>query len=235
MAIAFASTLGRQLLPAPILGRRRDIDSHKRSMLNASVRTPAIIASPKYPRHLNCPRCGLSILVRPHRAAIGHCPRCVGRSRVIVELFSSTLPADVLYDENSLPRVDGELARSYQTSSSMSTPRFGERHQRAQAVDNVRRAEPLALVAKRPVAIRLSAIGERAASPRSRPRLATCPSRSPAGRTGRAEPETGKPARGMVIPRKHPGMEVACALLAGRELHTPMIATSSEPARSQSC
>lgn len=60
--------------------------------------------------HLNCPRCGLSIEVRPHRAAIRHCPRCVGRSQLIIELFSSTLPADVLYDENSLPRVDSELA-----------------------------------------------------------------------------------------------------------------------------
>jgi hypothetical protein len=29
---------------------------------------------------------------------------------LIIELFSSTLPADVLYDENSLPRVDSELA-----------------------------------------------------------------------------------------------------------------------------
>jgi transcription elongation factor Elf1 len=69
----------------------------------------ATIDSPKFPRHLNCPRCGLSILVQPHRAAIRHCPRCVARSRVIVELFSSTLPADVLYDEGSVPRVDGEL------------------------------------------------------------------------------------------------------------------------------
>jgi hypothetical protein len=34
---------------------------------------------------------------------------------VIVELFSSTLPADVLYDEGSLPRVDGEPARSRKT------------------------------------------------------------------------------------------------------------------------
>jgi hypothetical protein len=29
---------------------------------------------------------------------------------VIVELFSSTLLADVLYEENSLPRVDDEPA-----------------------------------------------------------------------------------------------------------------------------
>jgi len=58
--------------------------------------------------HLNCPRCGLSIEARPQRAPIRHCPRCVGRGRVIVELFSSTLPADLLYDERSLPRADGE-------------------------------------------------------------------------------------------------------------------------------
>ena len=37
--------------------------------------------------HLNCPRCGLSIEVRPCRTAIRHCPRCVARSRVIVELW----------------------------------------------------------------------------------------------------------------------------------------------------
>jgi hypothetical protein len=30
---------------------------------------------------------------------------------VIVELFSSPLAADVLYDENSLPRVDGGSLR----------------------------------------------------------------------------------------------------------------------------
>lgn len=45
--------------------------------------------------------------MQPHRAAIRHCPRCVGRNRLLVELFSSTLPADVLYDHSSLPRVDG--------------------------------------------------------------------------------------------------------------------------------
>jgi len=29
---------------------------------------------------------------------------------MIVELFSSILPADLLYDKNSLPRVDDKLA-----------------------------------------------------------------------------------------------------------------------------
>jgi hypothetical protein len=85
--------------------------------------------------------------VQPHRAAIRHCPRCVGRNRVTVELFSSTLPADVLYDESSLPRVDGEPVRSCKTA--------------------------------------------------------------------RAHAEAGEPARGLAIPRKHLGMELAYALLLG--------------------
>jgi hypothetical protein len=92
--------------------------------------------------HLNCPRCGLSIAVRPHRTAIRHCPRCVGRSRVLVELFSSALPADVLYEEGSLPQVDGETAFSGDTSASAKDPHPAERR-RAQVVDKLRRAEPL--------------------------------------------------------------------------------------------
>jgi hypothetical protein len=100
---------------------------------------------------LCCPRCGLSIEVRPGRTAIRHCPRCVAR-RVIVELFSSTLPADVLYEENSLPRADDELAPA-------STPSSGKLRQPAQVDDNLRRAQPLALVAKRPMA--MSAYGDR--------------------------------------------------------------------------
>ncbi len=54
--------------------------------------------------YLNCPRCGLSIALRVRWLAIKHCPRCVARSRTIVELFSSQLPAPVLYGENWLPQ-----------------------------------------------------------------------------------------------------------------------------------
>jgi hypothetical protein len=108
--------------------------------------------------HLNCPRCGLSIEVRPCRVAIRHCPRCVARSRVIVELFSSTLPADVLYEENSLPRVDD---KQIPASASIS----GKQHQQAQAGENFRQAQPLVLVVKRPMAISPPAIDERAAFP----------------------------------------------------------------------
>lgn len=108
--------------------------------------------------HLNCPRCGLSIAVRPYRAMIRHCPRCVARARVVVDLFSSTLPADVLYQEDSLPLVDDDLAPA-------STPSLGERRQQpAQAGENFRRAQVLALV-KRPMAISPPAVDERAAPP----------------------------------------------------------------------
>lgn len=111
-------------------------------------------------RHLNCPRCGLSILVQPYRAAIRHCPRCVGRNRVIVELFGSTLPAGVLYDENSLPRADGESPRSSRIAATDNPPYSGAPHDRAQAPDEVSGAEPLAPIAKRPIALSPSAIGE---------------------------------------------------------------------------
>jgi hypothetical protein len=105
--------------------------------------------------HLNCPRCGLSIEVRPNRAAMRHCPRCVGRSRLIVDLFSSTLPADVLYDENSLPRVGDALALA-------NTPICEQRHQRARMGENFRQTQALALVVKRPTAISPAAADERA-------------------------------------------------------------------------
>ncbi len=58
--------------------------------------------------YLNCPRCGLSIAVRSRWLAIRHCPRCVARSRTIVELFGSRLPARVLYGESWLPQADAE-------------------------------------------------------------------------------------------------------------------------------
>lgn len=53
---------------------------------------------------LNCPRCGLSVEVRSRWMAIKHCPRCLGRARTLVELFSSSLPVEVLYAERLRPR-----------------------------------------------------------------------------------------------------------------------------------
>jgi hypothetical protein len=67
---------------------------------------------------LNCPRCGLSIALRSRWLAITHCPRCVARSRTIVELFSSRLPAPVLYGENWLPGADAEPHHARQEASS---------------------------------------------------------------------------------------------------------------------
>jgi hypothetical protein len=55
--------------------------------------------------YLNCPRCGLSIRPRTAWLAISHCPRCIARSRTLVELFRSRLPAEVLYASHLLPRA----------------------------------------------------------------------------------------------------------------------------------
>jgi hypothetical protein len=63
-------------------------------------REPTVVErrpSAREPLFLNCPRCGLSI--RPRRPWLGieHCPRCLARSRILVRLFASRLPADELY------------------------------------------------------------------------------------------------------------------------------------------
>lgn len=57
---------------------------------------------------LNCPRCGLTITPKVSGLAISQCPRCLARTRAMVELFGSRLPADVLYAEDSRP--NGEAA-----------------------------------------------------------------------------------------------------------------------------
>ena len=128
--------------------------------------------------HLNCPRCGLSVAVRPYRAAIKHCPRCVARARVVVELFSSALPADVLYEEGLLPRSDDELAPA-------STPSLGKRRQPAQVSENFRQAQTLALVVERPMASSSHAVDERAAFPPSAAATGHLPGRRSRG-AGRA-------------------------------------------------
>jgi hypothetical protein len=97
--------------------------------------SPQVNASARS-EHLNCPRCGLSVAVRPYRAAIRHCPRCVARARVVVELFSSTLPVDVPYDEDSLPRADDKLTPA-------STSSFGKRRQPAPTEEVPKRSDAL--------------------------------------------------------------------------------------------
>jgi len=58
---------------------------------------------------LNCSRCGLSIALRSRPNA--HCPRCLGRTGTIVELFSFRLPACALYADHSLPGAGKALSR----------------------------------------------------------------------------------------------------------------------------
>ncbi len=60
--------------------------------------------------YLNCPRCGLSIGIRSPWLTMTHCPRCVARHRIAVQLFSSEMPASVLYTPGSLPGADATAA-----------------------------------------------------------------------------------------------------------------------------
>lgn len=69
---------------------------------------------------LNCPRCGLSIKPRGSWLAVEHCPRCIGRARVPVQLFSSSLPAAELYAEDSAP--GGEQAHRPDTTPVRHSP-----------------------------------------------------------------------------------------------------------------
>jgi hypothetical protein len=110
--------------------------------------------------------------------AIRHSPRCVARSRVIVELFGSTLPADVLHDESSLPRAVDELAPARTSISA-------EPHQQGQVGENVGQAQALALAVKRSMAISSPAVGERAASAHTATTAGHPPALSPR-RAGRA-------------------------------------------------
>jgi len=125
-----------------VLGRRRRVDLN-RQYVSARVRSRIIRPSTEMPderrrprgsvgvspaqrttdstsnsspTYLNCPCCGLSVARSSHRRAIVHCSRCAGRSRTVVELFRSRLPAELLYADSALPHATGVPA--------------GRRHQR---------------------------------------------------------------------------------------------------------
>jgi len=53
--------------------------------------------------HLNCPRCGLTIVPRASWLRIEHCPRCLARQQIAVRLFASTLATAQLYAANAAP------------------------------------------------------------------------------------------------------------------------------------
>jgi hypothetical protein len=97
--IALASTpssaAGMPTGPGLVLSSRtREVD----------VTTDAPFIGPAAPWCLHCPRCGLSIPLTSRLLVIAHCPRCVARHRVIVELLSSGRPADPLLATSSLQK-----------------------------------------------------------------------------------------------------------------------------------
>lgn len=55
---------------------------------------------------LNCPSCGLSIRPRVGWHTVEHYPRCMGRARIAVRLFSSRLTTTELYSEGSVPTAE---------------------------------------------------------------------------------------------------------------------------------
>jgi hypothetical protein len=65
-----------------------------------------VVASPRAVSFLNCPRCGLSIRPKARGSRIEHCPRCMARASIQVELFSSALPPAELYHEGSAPHAE---------------------------------------------------------------------------------------------------------------------------------
>lgn len=63
--------------------------------------------------HLNCPRCGLTITPKASSLTVEHCPRCMARSGIHVDLFASTLPTAQLYAADTAPgagRLDASPA-----------------------------------------------------------------------------------------------------------------------------
>jgi hypothetical protein len=56
--------------------------------------------------YLVCPRCRLSIRPRARWMTHQHCPRCIARAHVTVELFTSAIPADQLYSIDAAPVTD---------------------------------------------------------------------------------------------------------------------------------
>ena len=73
-----------------------------------SAEDPA--ASRRAAPFLNCPRCGLSIRPKARWMTVEHCPRCLARARVAVEMIPSPLPASELYHEGGAPQADKRSA-----------------------------------------------------------------------------------------------------------------------------
>ena len=63
-------------------------------------------ASPRAMSFLNRPRCGLRVRPKARGLRIEHCPRCMARASIQVELFSSPLPPAELFREGSAPHAE---------------------------------------------------------------------------------------------------------------------------------
>jgi hypothetical protein len=60
-------------------------------------------------RYLSCPRCGLSLALKSQWPAMKHCPRCVARSRTLIELSSSPVHVHAHLIESEQRESGGEL------------------------------------------------------------------------------------------------------------------------------
>ena len=78
--------------PSGLASRRRPRCSRPNSV-RLAMRADDHAASSRAVSFLNCPRCGLSIRQSGRWLTIEHCPRCIARARLAVNLFSSPLPA----------------------------------------------------------------------------------------------------------------------------------------------
>jgi len=67
----------------------------------------------------------------------------------------------------------------------------------------------------------LTAIDERVAFPPTRPLAAICPLCTDAERAESPLPFDGRGVRGLAVPRRHRGMEIACALMTARQRRAP--------------
>lgn len=71
------------------------------------VHDPGLVTAERKPvsgrPFLHCPRCGLSLKPRASWLEVDYCPRCLGRARIAVKLFSSPLSAEELYHRHFRP------------------------------------------------------------------------------------------------------------------------------------
>jgi hypothetical protein len=73
--------------------------------------------------YLHCPRCRLTITPKADWMAMRHCPRCIARAHIAVELFSSPRTAQALYADNPTPEREGREGRATRISTAANRTR----------------------------------------------------------------------------------------------------------------